>query len=42
MRLAILAHGGGLDEMAIFLFPLFVGGAVWALTRQKPPPDKKP
>jgi hypothetical protein len=38
----ILAHNGGLDELAIVLFPLIVGGGVWALTRQKkvkPTPD---
>jgi hypothetical protein len=33
----ILAHAGGLDEMAIILFPLIVGGGVWAMTRQKKP-----
>ena len=34
----ILAHAGGLDEMAIVLFPIIVGGGVWLMTRQ---PDKK-
>jgi len=39
----ILAHAGGLDEMAIIIFPIFVGGAVWVLTRGGPRPiDKKP
>jgi len=39
----ILAHAGGLDEMAIIIFPVFVGGAVWVLTRGGPRPiDKKP
>ncbi|MGH9039107.1 MAG: hypothetical protein ACRDZ3_02640 [Acidimicrobiia bacterium] len=38
------AHAGGLDEMAIVLFPIIVGGGVWLMTRQKdtkakPPPD---
>lgn len=37
----ILAHAGGLDEFAIFLFPAFVGFGVWLLTRQPNPPEKK-
>jgi hypothetical protein len=36
----ILAHAGGLDEMAIILFPILVGGGVWVLTRS--PGSKKP
>jgi len=36
----ILAHAGGLDEMAIILFPILVGGGVWMLTRS--PGSKKP
>ncbi len=35
----LLAHAGGLDEMAIILFPIVVGGGVWLMTRQ---PAKKP
>jgi hypothetical protein len=39
----ILAHNGGLDELAMLLFPIIVGGGVWALTRHpkqsKPAPD---
>ena len=31
----ILAHAGGLDEMAMLLFPIIVGGGVWLMTRQK-------
>lgn len=39
----IVAHAGGLDEMAIILFPIVVGVGVWALTRGGPKPlDKKP
>lgn len=30
----ILAHAGGLDEMAMLLFPIVVGFGVWVLTRQ--------
>lgn len=44
MDYSILAHAGGLDEMAIVLFPILVGGGVWLMTRggpkgkaQKPP-----
>jgi hypothetical protein len=37
----ILAHAGGLDEMAIILFPLFVGGGVWLLTRGSGPKGTK-
>ena len=32
---AILGHAGGIDELAIILFPVFVGVGVWLLTRQK-------
>lgn len=44
MDYSILAHAGGLDEMAIILFPLLVGGGVWLLTRGSGPKDraKKP
>jgi hypothetical protein len=38
----ILAHAGGWDEMAIILFPLFVGGGVWLLTRGAGPKGTKP
>ena len=38
---ATLAHAGGLDELAIILFPVFVGLGVWWLTRQKNPPERK-
>lgn len=37
----ILAHAGGLDELAIFLFPVFVGIGVWILTK-RPSPPKEP
>lgn len=40
MDYSILAHAGGLDEMAIVLFPLLVGGGVWLLTRGAGPKDK--
>jgi hypothetical protein len=36
----ILAHAGGLDEMAIILFPIVVGGTVWVLTRTPNSPNK--
>ena len=36
----ILAHAGGLDEMAIILFPLLVGGGVWLMTRGAGPKGK--
>ena len=39
---SMLAHAGGLDEMAIILFPLLVGGGVWVLTRDRKSQDKKP
>jgi len=38
----VLAHAGGLDEMAIVLFPVVVGFGFWILTRQPNGPDKKP
>lgn len=41
MRMLILAHGGGLDEMAVLLFPLVVGGGTWLLTRTSKPRAKK-
>lgn len=37
MDVLILAHAGGLDEMAIILFPIVVGLGVWLLTRQGAP-----
>ena len=37
-----LAHAGGLDELAIILFPVLVGFGVWILTRQANPPKKSP
>ena len=40
MDYSILAHNGGIDEMAIILFPLVVGGGVWLLTRGAGPKDK--
>jgi hypothetical protein len=40
--LTTLAHAGGLDELAIILFPVFVGLGVWLLTRQKNPPQRTP
>jgi len=42
LREAVLAHAGGLDEMAIVLFPVVVGLGFWLLTRQPNRPDKKP
>ena len=35
-----LAHAGGLDELAIILFPALVGFGVWLMTRQKNPPER--
>jgi hypothetical protein len=40
MDYSILAHAGGLDEMAIILFPLLVGGGVWLMTRGAGPKVK--
>jgi hypothetical protein len=37
----ILAHAGGLDELAIVAFPAVVGLGVWLLTRQPNRPDKE-
>ena len=34
----IVAHAGGLDELAMLLFPIIVGGGVYLMTRQ----PKKP
>jgi hypothetical protein len=31
----VLAHGSGIDELAIFLFPVFFGGGLWLLTRKR-------
>ncbi len=31
----VLAHAGGIDELAIFLFPIVIGGGFWLLTRQR-------
>lgn len=41
MQELILAHAGGLDEMAILLFPILTGGGVWLLTRQRKPASKE-
>jgi hypothetical protein len=32
---AVLAHGSGLDELAIFVFPVVMGLGFWLITRQK-------
>jgi hypothetical protein len=42
LKEAVLAHAGGLDEMAMLLFPIVVGFGFWILTRQPNRPDKKP
>jgi hypothetical protein len=34
----VLAHQGGWDEMAIFLFPLIFGGGLWWIVK-RPGPD---
>lgn len=39
---ATLAHAGGLDELAVILFPILVGLGVWLMTRQKNPPPRTP
>jgi len=36
MDVAILAHGSGLDELAIFIFPVVFGVGFWLITRKKP------
>ncbi len=38
----ILAHAGGLDEAAMLLFPIIVGGGVWMMTRQPKKPKTDP
>lgn len=40
VNVLILAHAGGLDEMAIILFPIVVGFGVWVLTRRPSPPKE--
>jgi hypothetical protein len=37
---AILRHGSGLDELAIFVFPVVVGIGFWLITRRKPDEDQ--
>jgi hypothetical protein len=37
---AILGHGSGLDELAIFVFPVVVGIGFWLITRRKPDEDQ--
>ena len=32
----ILAHGGGVDELAIFIFPVVVGVGFWLIARRRP------
>jgi hypothetical protein len=32
----VIAHGGGVDELAIFFFPVAFGVGFWLLTRKKP------
>ena len=36
---AVVGHGSGLDELAIFLFPVVVGIGFWLITRHKPDQD---
>jgi hypothetical protein len=38
----VLAHGSGIDELAIFLFPVFFGGGLWLLTRKRRSADDEP
>lgn len=42
MNEIVLAHAGGIDEMAIVLFPVVVGAGCWLLTRERGRPDKAP
>lgn len=35
----MIAHAGGIDELAIFLFPIIIGTGFWLLTRQRKHPD---
>jgi len=35
MDVAILAHGSGLDELAIFVFPVVFGIGFWLITRKQ-------
>lgn len=36
----ILAHGSGLDELAIFIFPVIFGLGLWIITKKKPDEDE--
>jgi hypothetical protein len=35
----LLAHQGGWDEMAIFIFPLVFGAGLWWIVRRPGPDD---
>lgn len=35
----ILAHGSGLDELAIFVLPAIFGLGLWVITSRKPDQD---
>jgi hypothetical protein len=35
----VLAHQGGWDEMAIFLFPVVFGGGLWWIVRRPGPEE---
>lgn len=36
---AVLAHQGGWDEMAIFLFPVLFGAGLWWIVKRPGPED---
>lgn len=36
----ILAHGSGLDELAIFIFPVVLGLGLWVITKRNPDQDE--
>jgi hypothetical protein len=40
MSSVIVAHGNGLDELMIFVFPVVMGLGFWIITRQKSDEDE--
>jgi hypothetical protein len=36
----VVAHGSGIDELMIFVFPVVMGLGFWIITRRKPAEDE--
>jgi len=36
----VVAHGSGIDELMIFVFPVVMGLGFWIITRRKPDEDE--